>query len=202
MTVHVVEEPRRSYATLIELRDRGWSSAMVRDLLGEEDQRRRNPWYRNAAPVRLWSWQRVLAAEATGDFAARREALARRQQAARDAARARAERLRHWAETVAITVDRMPVGVAMARATESYNRRHYDSDAAGPWSDDAFLTRITVNFLRHESTPYDEEMASCRGLPGVRGAQAILRARVLTAIGQTYPVLAKECARQRIGSRS
>ncbi|HEV2310292.1 MAG TPA: hypothetical protein VGU73_07190, partial [Acidimicrobiia bacterium] len=181
--------------------DRGWSRAMVRDLLGEEDQRRRNPWYRNAAPVRLWSWKRVLAAEASGDFAARREAVARRQQAAREAARARAERLRRWAETVAISVDRMPVGVAMARATESYNRWHYDGDAAGPWSDDAFLTRITVNFLRHESTPYDEEMAACRGLPGVRRAQAILRARVLKAIGDAYPALAKECERQRIGPR-
>jgi hypothetical protein len=202
VTVHVVEGRQRSYATISELRDRGWSRAMVRDLLGEEDHQRRNPWYRNAAPVRLWSWQRVLAAEATGDFAARREAVARRQQAARNAARARGERLRHWAETVAITVDQMPVGVAMARATESYNRWHYGGDAAGPWSDDAFLTRITVNFLRHESTPYDAEMAACRGLPGVRRAQAILRARVLMAIGRAYPVLAKECARQRILPRS
>ena len=202
MTVHVVEGRQRSYATLTELRDRGWSRAMVRDLLGEEDHQRRNPWYRNAAPVRLWSWQRVLAAEATGDFAARWEAVTRRQQAARNAARARAERLRHWAETVGISVDRMPVGVAMARAIESHNRGHYGGDAAEPWSDDELLTRVTVNFLQRESTPYDEEMAACRGLPGVRRAQAILRARVLTAIGQAYPVLAKECARQLIAPRS
>jgi hypothetical protein len=171
---------------------------MVRDLLGEEDQRRRNPWYGSAAPVRLWSWKRVLAAEATGDFAARREAVARRQRAARDAARVRAQRLREWAETVVITVGRMPVGVAMARATESYNRWHQTEDPAGPWSDDAFLARITVNFLRHESTPYDDEMAACRGLPGVRRAQSIVRARVLAAIGEAYPALAKECERQRV----
>lgn len=171
---------------------------MVRDLLGEEDRRRRNPWYGSAAPVRLWSWKRVLAAEATGDFATRRDAVARRQAAAREAARVRAQRLRAWAETVTIRVEPIPVGVAMARATESYNHRHPATDLAGPWSDDLFLARTTVNFLRHELTPYDGELAACRGLPGVRRAQAILRARVLSAIGEAYPALADECERQRV----
>lgn len=40
------------------LRERGWSPAMIRDLLGDADQTRPNPYSRKAAPMRLWSTQR------------------------------------------------------------------------------------------------------------------------------------------------
>jgi hypothetical protein len=173
---------------------------MVRDLLGEEDRQRRNPFYRSAARVRLWSLERVIEAETAHSFAERQEAVARRRSAARTAARERARRLREWAENVPISVDTMPAGVAMARAIEAYNEHNYLGDPAGPSSADAFLARITVNFLRHESTPYDSEMESCRGKPGVRQAQRALRRRVLAAIGAAYPGLATECDRQSAGN--
>ena len=135
---------------------------MVRDLLGEEDQRRRNPFYRKAAPMRLWSLDRVIAAESEAAFAERQAAIARRRDAARAAARERARKLCDWAQTVRIRVDGMPAGVAMARAIKSYNDSHYlEGEEAGPWSDDALLARITVNYLRHKSTPYDGDMDKC-----------------------------------------
>jgi hypothetical protein len=50
-----VERRRDDFLTLTELRDRGWTPAMTRDLLGKEDLQRRNPFYRTAAPVLLWA---------------------------------------------------------------------------------------------------------------------------------------------------
>ena len=197
VTVLAVGSRQQTHLTLTQLLERGWTRTIVRDLLGEEDQRRRNPFYRKAAPMRLWSLERVIEAESGAAFAEQQAAIARRRDAARTAARKRARRLCDWAQTVRIRVDKMPAGLAMARAIKSYNDFHYlDEEEAGPWSDDAFLARITVNFLRHQSTPYDRDMDKCRGQPGVREAQRTLRKRVLAAIGAAYPGLAPECERQ------
>jgi hypothetical protein len=45
---------------------RGWSKGQVEAILGEADARTRNPHYRKAAPMRLYSTARVLQAEKEG----------------------------------------------------------------------------------------------------------------------------------------
>jgi hypothetical protein len=55
------------------LRQRGWTEAMIRDLLGDPDLTADNPHYKTAAPMRLWRLQRAEAVEATPEFAGRRE---------------------------------------------------------------------------------------------------------------------------------
>lgn len=59
------------------LRERGWTEAMIRDLLGSPDLRVDNPHYSSAAPMRLWRLQRVEAIEASPEFAQRRDRAAR-----------------------------------------------------------------------------------------------------------------------------
>src|ERR1039458_5772838 len=51
---------------------RGWTEAMIRDLLGEPDVLTDNPHFKIAAPRRLWLLQKVEAAEALPEFAVRR----------------------------------------------------------------------------------------------------------------------------------
>ena len=67
------------------LKERGWTEAMIRDLLGKPDLRIDNPNYSSAAPMRLWRLQRAEAAEATAEFAA---AKARAERACAAAAKA------------------------------------------------------------------------------------------------------------------
>lgn len=55
------------------LRERGWTEAMIRDVLGKPDRYVDNPHYKSAAPMRLWRLQRVEAIEATPEFAGRKE---------------------------------------------------------------------------------------------------------------------------------
>lgn len=59
------------------LKERGWTEAMIRDLLGKPDRRVDNPHYSSAAPMRLWRLQRVRAIEAAPGFAERRQDAAR-----------------------------------------------------------------------------------------------------------------------------
>jgi hypothetical protein len=71
------------------LKERGWTEAMIRDLLGEPDLRVDNPHYSTAAPMRLWRLQKAEAAEALPEFARRRGRAARQCAAAAKAAETR-----------------------------------------------------------------------------------------------------------------
>ena len=68
-------------AGAVGLKERGWTEAMIRDLLGKPDTLRDNPHYKSAAPMRLWRLQHVEAVEATPEFA-QRKARANGQRAA------------------------------------------------------------------------------------------------------------------------
>lgn len=72
-----------------KLRERGWTEAMIRDLLGAPDLTVPNPYYRSSAEMRLWRVQRVEAAEAEPGFAEQRKRGERRSAAAGKAAETR-----------------------------------------------------------------------------------------------------------------
>jgi len=48
-----------------DLKQRGWSDALIDDLLGSPGWTEPNPHYATAAPMRCWRQERVLAAEST-----------------------------------------------------------------------------------------------------------------------------------------
>ncbi len=61
---------------------------------------------------------------------------------------------------------------------------------------DSHMDRLTVNYLRHECTPYDEGIKMSKGRVGYP-AQRVLRSRVLNAISDAFPHLYDECERQK-----
>lgn len=175
----------------------GWSAAILKKLLGEPDERKeRGSRY---APLCLYAVERVVAAEASPDFAA---AQAKRE-AASARSRAVAERKRN---ELLDRIDAMPIIVRVvknpeARAIESYNQRQidigrYENANASKNSDPAFLRRITVNYIRHELTEYDANLDSTFGQIGTDAANARIRNRVLLAIAEAYPALREEALNQ------
>lgn len=179
----------------------GWSAAILKKLLGDPDERKeRGSRY---APLCLYAVERVVAAEASPDFAA---AQAKRE-AASARSRAVAERKRN---ELLDRIDAMPIIVRVvknptARAIESYNQRQidrqiyrdrYESYTASKNSDPAFLRRITVNYIRHELTEYDAHLDSTFGQIGTDAANERIRNRVLAAIAEAYPALREEALNQ------
>ena len=175
----------------------GWSAAILKKLLGEPDERKeRGSRY---APLCLYAVERVVAAEASPDFAA---AQAKRE-AASARSRAVAERKRN---ELLERIDAMPIRVLVvndpeARAIESYNQRQleigrYENADASKDSDYAFLRRITVNYIRHELTEYDAHLDSTVGQIGTDAANERIRNRVLAAIAEAYPALREEALNQ------
>ena len=71
---------KQDHCSVAGLKHRGWTDAMIRDLLGEPDKRGANPHYRKAAPTRLFKISRVELIEATEAFT-ERMALADRRRA-------------------------------------------------------------------------------------------------------------------------
>ena len=68
--------------------------------------------------------------------------------------------------------------------------------AANKHSDADFLDRITVNFLRHCWTKYENELAEIAGKVGAPEAYVTIKQMVLDEITEQYPWLAAECDRQ------
>ncbi|GAA3377347.1 hypothetical protein GCM10020367_52680 [Streptomyces sannanensis] len=197
-----VPEPRRpKYVSLTGLRNRGWTDAMVRDLLGEPDLRHRSPHHRSAPPRRLYELVRVEKAELSEEFVAIGGAVARR---------AAADRRR---QAVLATVRAEPIHVPALGARELAERavRHrntLDEERShdrgdrlpGPATvedaDPAAPARWQVNCLRHALTRYDTLLDGLFGAIGRAEAEQLLRQRVYEAIARAYPALAPECRRQ------
>ena len=74
---------------------------------------------------------------------------------------------------------------------------NYQSNSmASEDSDDAFLSRIMVNYIRHDLSSYEERLDMLFGRVGKREAYRILLKKIYKAIKKAYPSLADECNRQ------
>lgn len=182
-----------------QLQERGWTPAMIRDLLGEPDEHRDNPVYKSQPPMALYSLNRVEAVEATSAFQVRASKGRQRSTVGKRGAAARRKETLAWAEAVQI---RVPLEEAVAeKAVAAYNARKAarardDWEPATLDSGEAFLQRITVNYIRHRLTDYDGLLVAKYGAVGVEEARHLIRRRVYGAIAATYPALADECQRQ------
>jgi hypothetical protein len=188
---------RSELLNLTELRARGWTPAMIRRLLGTEDAVRRNPIYRTAAPQRLYKRERVLAAEESMDFeAARAGSLHRAERGRAIAARKKAGLLKEIGR-LEVRVTKLDAKTLRRRAIAHYEERQYARDGYDFCTPEgAMLERITVNYIRHELTEYDDHLDALFGRIGKQAAIFAVREKVYAAIAAAYPQLAAECQRQ------
>lgn len=172
----------------------GWSTTLVRQLLGEPDSRKKIPGRTN--PLCLYAMERVLAAEAGPAFQEAQARLAKRKAAGGKAAETKKRKLMDAVRAMQITVARVGVNHARRLAIDHYNQRHPGDCFADSKSDPAFLERITVNYIRHHLTEYDQALWDVAGKTGIRCAVVEIRKRIYSAIAEAYPSLAPECDRQ------
>ena len=157
-----------------------------------------NPHYRSGPPSRLYlraDVERLVKSLPAGSRQPREE----RSAAAKTAAKQRAEELIQQAELLEIVVRVVAEEQVVRDACANYNsaeRRERDENDASEHSDPDFLDRITVNYIRHDLTEYENCLADVKGKPGENEAHRIIRERVLDEIADNYPWLAGECSRQ------
>ena len=114
---------RNEHWSVPELRGRGWTETMIQRLLGEPDQRIVNPYYRTAAPMRLYRAARVMVAEAMPAFAERAAKAAVRSARGKAVAQAKAQALLQHVAEMPVTVRVVEPEVLQQRAVAHYNQR-------------------------------------------------------------------------------
>lgn len=75
-----------------------------------------------------------------------------------------------------------------------YNKQN--GRTASPKDPDEFIFRISVNYLRHALTRYEDELARFAGHDDEKAAHDALKEKILNAIAKAYPWIRKECAAQ------
>lgn len=108
----------------------------------------------------------------------------------------------HEIQTMSIHMPVLDVDELLHAAIYSYIRDHQRGCRCGMTniasinSNEAFLQRIQVNYLRHSCTNYDRTLSRIADRPGAHKARTLLRKRIHEHISAIYPHLALECRRQ------
>jgi hypothetical protein len=183
--------------TLADLKSRGWSPGLLRSILGEPCRTRANPAYRSAAPMKLWSPDRVETAERDARFIEHKSKRAGMAERARAAADRRRNELLAAVENMPVSVTKIDPEALAKRAIRHWEcGARWDEFRDGSGADKDTVDRWSVNYARHCLTNYDHALEDVAGKVGVHEAICAIRRKVYSAIAEAYPDLAWECSRQ------
>lgn len=195
----------QQYYSVPNLVQRGWTKTLITKFAGTHDIERANPMFSAAgAPMRFWKTEKIERIEATPEFQTAKTKAAARSAAAKKVAEVKREETLKAIDAMQIKVTQMSTESLLHKAIDSYNdfglelafERGIHREAATPDSDPLFLLRIQVNYLRHNETQYDSQLAALYGKIGKKEAIDSIRERIYDAIAEDYPFLREECDRQ------
>jgi hypothetical protein len=208
------ERPKR--VTKSTLKERGWTETLIKKFLPTPDDTAPNPHYRSAgAAMQLFNLDRVEGIEASAEFKEAMTERLNRQPVAKKAIETKTRRTQEWASSLpepelpALTKDEL-----MRRAVDHYNARGgsrpdfviareerngnvYCWQPASVNSSADFLDRISVNYVRHVLTTYENRLLAAKGRVGAKEAKEAVRSKILGAIAVAYPWLSEECGLQK-----
>ncbi|MEX0167574.1 hypothetical protein [Streptomyces sp. LMG1-1-1.1] len=201
---------RTTYVTFAGVRRRGWTDAMVRDLLGTPDVQGRDPRRWSLTPVRLYLLARVETVERTPEFAETSVLSPARSAAAGAYAERRRSAVLAAIRAEPIEVPRLPGPELERRAVRHRHlltgRMTGRSPSAPPPSAPpagapgvppvGSLVRWQVSYLRHALSRYEALLDGLYGATGRGEAERLLRRRLYESIAAAYPALAAECRRR------
>ena len=197
------------YITQSTLLRRGWTGKIIKMLLPAPDKTAPNPHYSTSgAEMKLYLLTRVEGIEASADFQIARQAAEHRKVAAAKSLDTKRQRLADYVNSISVVVPVMDMHQLTRLACDNYNENRLDGGdvhedkedgfrPATPQSDAGFLRRITVNYLRHCASEYEDYLDSVFGRVGTDDAQSRIRSKVYHAIAGAYPWLGRECKKQQ-----
>ena len=174
------------YITKSDLAQR-WSLSLIDKYFPICSQEKPNPQHKRGAPMQLYDVAKVRRIESKAEFKADMEKVLKQKIVALERAQKRRIKLIEYANGVQIRIPDFEKNYLIKTACEHYNcRNRNDYYTASPSSDKEFLKRITINYLRHQCTQYDEELQKFYKKVGVREAHQVLQQRINDAIKQKY----------------
>lgn len=191
--------------TLTKVKQMGFSDKLI-SLLLPEPELVDNPYYKSAAPMKLWNKKNVEEAMKRDEYINYQEKRKKRKTAAEKAVQTKKTNLLSaiQEESDKIMIKIIPFDTLKSKAIQAkqewYNQ-HYDplSDEfrkSAYNADEDTINRWSVNYLRHRMTSYDEQLFKMARKTGNREAYMLLFELILNKIGKAYPELNDECMRQ------
>lgn len=193
------------YLTQSAVIERGWTKSMLKLLPTPTEKR--NPYYRKAAPMKLWAVSDVEAAEQTDAWRDAKEKADRRKANAAKAVATKTAKLEAEVDAAlkSVTVKRvnlMRLRNMTLEAKIAWYEEHRDDDSDPRTAPDFVIVRWMVNFIRHKLVKYDEALDLWKGKTGISAEYPRFRNGVLAKIAEVYadtPRIVEECRNQMIG---
>lgn len=201
----MINKKKNLYLTKSSLKSSGWTEGLIEKHLGEPDSTATNPHYKSGPPVKLYLISRVKRCEKKKSFIDYIEKNKSKRAILSEKMKTRAEEERQklfsYISGLDIKIPKMEKGTLIKNAVSHYNElwaeRGKDKYACVN-SDADFLNRISVNYLRHDCSRYEEELGEIFGKIGVDDGYILLKNKVLEKIKEIYPFLSEACNNQLI----
>ena len=179
-----------NYVSGSELKRRGWTEKMIDWLLKKPDVTQSNPYYRHAAPMKLYRIERVNYVESTPGFFIAKEKADKRKMSSCRAIETKREEARNWARSVFIKVPSLDREETVRNAIQSYNESHFFQ--ASNDSDWRTIRKTILSSIREKMTDYETVLEIMHGKIGVDSALDIIQERVQAKILEVNPWLGVE----------
>lgn len=188
----------KEYFNKAALKEKGWTDRLVKIFLPEPDLEKINPIYKSASPQKLYLQSRVEEIENSTKFKCELEKSKKRKVSSKKAVETKEQKLfREIKNFKRPNLPEISKNKLIEKAILHYNIIHFESGKFACMSDDKeFLDRISVNFIRHEVSNYEEQLNFIFGKVGKNKAYALIKEKILRTIAEKYPWLSDECESQ------
>ena len=143
---------------MLDLKERGWTEAIVRRLLGAPDATMPDPVFRSGARMGLWRVDRVHAAQTTEEWARAVDAAHEQSGVGLRSSHRRREQALQVLDDLPVPLPDLDRETLIREACDHYNRAGglfaRRGGLASPESDSAFLNRIWCGFPRGPDRPH------------------------------------------------
>jgi hypothetical protein len=176
---------------------RKWSDRLIKKYMPVPDEIRNNPHYGRASEMKLYKISRVELIEKNEQFLIDFQKTILRRKSSLKMVETKKDNLLIEISELPISVEFIQRNELVPLVIDDYNDRNYYKDYLTLRDlDQSTLERLTVNYIRHQLTSYDQCLGLIFSRVGKKEGYRLLKERIYKCISESYPDLTRECALQ------
>ena len=176
---------------------RKWTDRLIKKYMPVPDEIRNNPHYGRASEMKLYKISRVESIEKNEQFLIDFQKTMLRRKSSEKMVATKKDNLFIQISELPISVEIIPRNELIPLVIDAYNDRNYYKDYLTLRDlDQSTLERLTVNYIRHQLTSYDQCLGLIFSRVGKKEGYRLLKERIYKCISESYPELTGECALQ------
>jgi len=179
---------------------RKWTDRLIKKYMPVPDEIRNNPHYGRASEMKLYKISRVESIEKNEQFLIDFQKTMLRRKSSEKMVETKKDNLLIQISELPISVEIIPRNELITLVIDDYNynenKYHFKGYSTFRDFDQSKLEKLTVNYIRHELTPYDYYLKLIESKVGKKEGYRLLIERIYNCISESYPELTRECTLQ------